>query len=294
MKIYIASSDKYIGKIQEDIYIRDTFRNAGLFSEIVTLKDIANISELSDVVILKSIWGYHICYKEFIKEISHLKKRGVKLVNDYNFIFWNIDKYKYMDEINHMNVVPTTSLRFKANGTTAEIIDVISETGRRFNTDTLVIKPCISESGYLTFRYDISKTNEIVIAALKNNKRLNFIVQPYRPTISEGEISVVMINGVSLYGVKRSPGIFNDKLDPMYLRLASVPSTIQRETIILKNFFSKKFGTLPNICRVDFLKVDTGYEILEVELIDPDLFFRFIPENMKKKVISTLCKSLII
>ena len=82
MKIYIASSDKYIGKIQEDIYMRDAYRNAGLFSEIVTLKDIANISESSDVVILKSIWGYHVCYKEFIEEISHLKEKGVKLVLD--------------------------------------------------------------------------------------------------------------------------------------------------------------------------------------------------------------------
>lgn len=294
MKIYIASSEKYLGKIQEDIYIRNAYRNAGLFSEIVTLKDIANISEPSDVVILRSIWGYHICYKEFIEEISHLKKRRVKLVNDYNFIFWNIDKCKYLNEINHMNVVPTVSLQLKSVDTMAGISDVISETSRRLSTNTLVIKPSISASGYLTFRCDTSKNNETVIVALKNYKQLNFIAQPYRPAISEGEISVIMINGVSLYGVKRYPGILNDKLNPTYIKLADVPSAIRRETAELNNFFLKKFGALPNICRVDFLKTDTGHEILEVELIDPDLFFRFIPENMKKKVVSTLCKSLTI
>jgi len=291
MKIYIASSDKYIGKIQEDIYMRDAYRNAGLFSEIVTLKDIANISESSDVVILKSIWGYHICYKEFIEEVSHLKKRGVKLVNDYNVIFWNINKCKYLNEINHMNVVPTVSLQLKGVDTVAEISDVISEISRKFNADTLVIKPCISESGYLTFRYDTSKNDETVIVALKNNKQLNFMAQPYRPAVSEGEISVITINGVSLYGIKRFSGIFNDKLNPTYIKLANVPGVIQREIATLKNFFLKKFGASPNICRVDFLKADTGYEILEVELIDPDLFFRFIPEFMRKKVTSMLYES---
>jgi len=291
MKIYIASSDKYIGKIQEDIYIRDAYRNAGLFSEIVTLKDIANISESSDVVILKSIWGYHIRYQEFIEELSHLKKRGVKLINDYNCIFWNIDKCKYLNEINHLNVIPTVSLQLKGANTMAEIRDTIAETGKRFNVDILVIKPCISESGYLTFRYDISKNTEMVIASLKNNKQLNFIVQPYRPGILEGEISVVMINGVSLYGIKRFPGIFSDKLSPTYIKLANMPGVIQAEIAALKNFFLKRFGILPNICRVDFIKADTGYEILEVELIDPDLFFRYIPEYMKKNVVSALYKS---
>jgi hypothetical protein len=77
-------------------------------------------------------------------------------------------------------------------------------------------------------------------------------------------------------------------------REANVPDAIQREVVTLKKFFLKKFGVLPSICRIDFLKTDTGYEILEVELIDPDLFFRFIPENMRNKAISVLYKSLTI
>ncbi|PIQ66348.1 MAG: hypothetical protein COV96_02015 [Candidatus Zambryskibacteria bacterium CG11_big_fil_rev_8_21_14_0_20_42_18] len=291
MKIYIASSEKYVGKIHEDIYMRDACRNMRLFSEIATLSDITNISESSDVVILKSIWGYHLHYKEFIKEVSRLKKKGVILVNDYNFIFWNIDKYKYLNEINHMNVIPTASLQLNGLDTTSEINSVISETCRRFNADTLIIKPSISESGYLTFKYNKNNNNEMVVAALFNNRQLNFIAQPYRSSVSEGEISVIIINGVLLYGIKRFPGIFTDKLDPVYLNLSNVPRTIQNETVALRNFFLKRFRTLPNICRVDFVRVDTGYEILEVELIDPDLFFRYIPEHMKETTVSALYQS---
>ncbi len=292
MKIYIASSEKYVGKIQEDVYIRDTYRNKGFSCEIVTLKKIVEISKPFDVVILKSVWGYHLHYRTFLKQISMLRKKNIKLINNYDFIFWNIDKDKYLYELKHMNVVPTILLSFKNTKKVSEIRDIILQINTTLNTDTLVIKPCISGSGYLTFKYDITKDNRSVITLLKQNKELNFIAQPYRPDILTGELSVVMINGVSLYGIKRFPGIFSEKLDPTYMKLANVPSVIQREIAGLKNFFLKKFGVLPNICRVDLLKVETHYEILEVELIDPDLFFRFIPENMKKKVASILYKSL--
>ncbi len=292
MKIFIASSGKHIGKVEEDIYIRDTFRKNGIVSEISSLKEIVNISKSNDMVILKSIWGYHLDYMKFIDDISNLKKNGVRLINDYGFIFWNIDKSKYLDELHYINVIPTAPLQLEGIDTIVEIKDVILENSRKFGTDTLVIKPCISESGYLTFKYDTNKNNETITTILKNNKQLNFIAQPYRSSILEGELSVIIINGVSLYGIMRFPGILNDKLDPSYIKLANVPLAIQEEIVTLKNFFLRKFGRLPNICRVDFLKRNPSYEILEVELIDPDLFFRYIPESMKNKTAAMLYKSL--
>lgn len=294
MKIYIASSENYVGKIQEDVYIRDVYRNKGFSCEIVTLKNIVKISKPFDVVILKSIWGYHLHYREFLKQISMLKKKNIKLINAYDYIFWNIDKYKYLHELKHMNTVPTKLLSFKDTKKASEIRNIIVQINKTLNTDTLVIKPCISESGYLTFKYDKTKDNKAIIALLQQNKQLNFIAQPYRPDILTGELSVVIINGIPLYGVKRFPGIFSEKLDPVYIRFISLPRVIKKEIDTLKVFFLKKFGVPPNICRVDFLKLSTGYEILEVELIDPDLFFRYIPGGMREKAIFMICKSFII
>lgn len=293
MKIYIASSEKYVGKIQEDVYIRDTYRNKGFFCEIVTLKNIVKISKPFDGVILKSVWGYYLHYQEFLRQLSILRKKNIKLINDYNFIFWNIDKYKYLYELKHVNTIPTTLLSFKSIKKVFEIRNIILQINKTLNTDTLVIKPCISESGYLTFKYDKTKNNKAIIALLQQNKQLNFIAQPYRPDILSGELSVVIINGISLYGIKRFPGIFSEKLDPMYIRFISLPGVIKKEVDILKIFFLKKFGVFPNICRVDFLKIDTGYEILEVELIDPDLFFRYIPDSMREKATSMIYKSFV-
>ena len=283
MNIYIASSEKHIGKIQEDVYIRDVYRNNEFSCEILTLKDIIKISKPFDVVILKSIWGYYLHYRDFIKQISTLRKKNIKLINDYDFIFWNIDKYKYLKELKSINVIPTTLLNFKNTKKKSEIIDIILQTNKTLNTDILVVKPCVSESGYLTFKYDKTKNNKGVISLLQQNKELDFIAQPYRPSILTGEISVVVINGVLLYGIKRFPGIFCEKLDPVYVKFDGLPIAIKKEVNILKSFFLAKFGSYPNICRIDFLKLDTNYEILEVELIDPDLFFRCIPDGLREK-----------
>lgn len=286
MKIYIASSEEHSGKIQEDIYIRDMYISKGIPSEIITLKNIIDVSRPSDIVILKSIWGYHINHEEFTSQILTLKDKGVRLVNNYYFIFWNINKDKYLSDIEYMNVIPTSLLCMENNAKTQDIVRLISEAGKKFNAGKLVIKSSISASGYMTKIYDVNTDNTDIITSLKLNKSLDFIVQPYRPSISEGEISVIIIRGKALYGVTRFPGVLSEKKDTTYLDISNVPTLIKKELLVLEDFFLKKFGSLPDICRVDFLKNHSKYEISEVELIDPDLFFRYTPEDTKKEALS--------
>ncbi|MEX1013618.1 MAG: hypothetical protein WDZ80_00470 [Candidatus Paceibacterota bacterium] len=285
MTIYIASSKKHAGKIEEDIFIRDTYINKGIDSEITTLEKITKKAKASDVVILKSIWGYHRNYKKFLKQLTILEKNNVKLINDYVFIRWNIEKDKYLDDMKDFNIIPTLSLSTKRFNTYSDLVDKLSNIGTLLNSNKLVIKPTISESGYLTYIYDTTKKNRLVINALKENQSYNFIVQPYRSSISKGELSIIVINGKILYGVRRFPGIFQKKKNTEYLELNAIPTSIKRDISVLRRFFNKKFGTLPKICRIDFLNNNMKYEILEVELIDPDLFFRLIPETILHKSI---------
>ena len=292
MKVYIASSKKYAGKIQEDIFLRDELRSKKISSKITTLKNIINISKPFDVVILKSIWGYHINHKEFLKQIADLKKKKVKLINDYGFIFWNVDKYKYLKEIESIGIIPTIPLQIKNAKTVSAIRNILARASKKLNAGTIVVKPRISESGYLTFLYDKERRDEI-IGAVRNNKHLDFIAQPYRPSIAKGEISIIMINGDPLYGIKRFPGVLSKKSNSIYLNLMTIPRAIRKESATLKKFFLKKFKVLPDICRVDFLANGLRYEILEVELIDPDLFFRYIPEKIKKRAVDVLYNQLI-
>lgn len=280
MKIYIASSENHVGKIQEDIYLRDAYKNKGFSCEISTLKNIIKISKPFDVVILKSIWGYHLNYKEFLKQISVLKNNNIKLINDYDFIFWNIDKCKYLSEVTFINTVPTILLRFKNAKNEIEIRNILLQANEALSADILIIKPCISESGYLTLKYNKTKDNKDIIALLQKNKQLNFIAQPFRPGILTGELSIIMIDGIPMYGIKRFPGIFTEKKSSEYLDRKKISRQITDQVKLLSSFFINKFKSLPKICRMDFVVNELDYELMEIELIDPDLFFRFIPEKV--------------
>lgn len=291
MKIYLASSEKYVGNIQEDIYIRDHYLMNNVESEIDTIDNISRKAKSKDVVILKSIWGYHTNYELFKNQILDLKNKCIILVNDYDFIFWNINKYDYLNDIKDIGIIPTLFLDIKNLKSDDEIIHSISEAAKNFNVDTVVVKPSISESGYLTYKYKLDENNNEIIKSIKD-KDLDFILQPYRDSILEGEISVILINGVSYYGVKRFPGVLEEKKDVIYLEIADIPEDIKNKILKLNDFLLNKFKILPNICRVDFIKNDNSYEILEVELIDPDLFFRNIPEKIKEKVFSAFNKPL--
>lgn len=287
MKIYIASSEKHVGKIQEDIYLQNTFLNKGFSCEITTLEKIVHITKPYDLVILKSIWGYHLEYKEFLKKLKYLKKKKVNLINEYDFIFWNIDKYKYLSEIKCLNVIPTTLIKLKNFVSETEIQKKIISLSKKINTD-LVIKPRVSASGYLTFKFDKDEDNRGIIKLLKNKSDIDFIAQPYRPDIKWGELSIILINGSIMYGIKRFPGIFIEKKDTEYVEIQKIPKKIKKQIKLLKGFLSNKFKVSPNICRVDFVKNSLDYEIMEIELIDPDLFFRYIPNEMLAKCLNKI------
>jgi len=288
MNIYIASSEKYVEKIQEDIYLRDFYKKKGFICEILTLKKIVELSEPSDRVILKSIWGYHLNYEEFIKQILILKERKVKLINDYNFILWNVNKINYMSELKDINFIPTTNINFKDIKNKTDIDKRILRTSKIFNTDKFVIKPNVSASGYLTLKYDQSQNNNEVISLINDNKHLDFIIQPYRPSISLGELSVILIDGKPMYGVNRFPGIFTEGKDVEYINVEQIPGGIKNQINEINNFFINKFESLPKISRVDFVNNDFKYEIMEIELIDPDLFFRFIPNEVLQECLKKM------
>lgn len=37
---------------------------------------------------------------------------------------------------------------------------------------------------------------------------------------------------------------------------------------------------MPSLCRIDFVQNLDLYEIMEIELIDPDLFLKYLPQDI--------------
>lgn len=289
MKVYIASSKKHLGKIEEDIYFCKKYNDLDIETKIEIIENIIKKAKSDDIVILKSIWGYYNNPNLFLQQIKKLQNKKINLINNYKFVYWNIDKIKYLNNIKKLNIIPIYTINTLKLKTEEKYLRKIL---KNIDSDEVVVKPSIGESGYLTKKFNKEKEYKELIKFIIKNKNTRFILQPFIKEISGGEISVININGMPLYGVRRYPGILSKKEDTIYIERKKLPKKVINESKKINDFLNKKFKSSPNICRIDFIKTKDSFKLLEVELIDPDLFFRKIPENIKQKTFSLLEKSI--
>ncbi len=293
MKVYIASSEKHVGKIEEDIYFCKKYNDLNIETKIETIENVIKKAKSNDIVILKSIWGYYNDSGLFLQQIKKLQKRRINLVNTYKFICWNIDKIKYLKDIKNLDIIPTYPIDINKLKTKDKLEICIQKIIKNINTSEIVLKPSIGESGYLTKKFNKEKDYKNIVRFIIKNKNTKFVLQPFIKEISEGEISVICINGIPVYGIRRYPGILSEKKTTEYIEKKYLSKKVINTSKKVNDFLSKKFKSLPNICRIDFVNTKDSFKILEVELIDPDLFFRKIPENIKQKAFSLLEKSIL-
>ena len=210
------------------------------------------------------------------------------LINDYKYIYWNIDKSKYFSEVNFLNIIPTYKLDLNGVESINDIGKIIQVITKNDSNNKFVIKPSIAASGYLACVYDKKDTVTNTISDVLDHKDLDFMIQPFRFQIVEGEISIILINGKIQYGIRRFPGVFSEKKEPEYIDTQEIPEQFTIQMNLLLDFFINKFKSLPKICRMDFVKHNLDYELMEIELIDPDLFFRYIPEKILNRCLVEL------
>jgi hypothetical protein len=287
MTVYIASTEKNMGIIQEDLFIQGAYLKMGVDSKIKTLAQITEEARSDDIVFLKSIWGYHVHYEKFLEQINCLERKNIKLINDYKYIYWNTNKNEYLKAVHFLKIIPTKVLFFNKARSTRDIENMILSSTKDFRDERFVIKPTISASGYLTFIYN-KKSNNVCLQELLEHKNLVFLAQPFRSEIDAGEISLVIINGKIKYGVKRFAGVFTEKQDAEFIDISTIEEGLLFRIKLLLDYFTKKFAFLPKICRVDFVKNRRDYELMEIELIDPDLFFRILPKRLLNECLSEL------
>ena len=144
-----------------------------------------------DYVLIRSCWNYHKCSNKFLHWLESIK---VPMFNSKSLILWNIHK-KYLLELEKHNIeIPKTYLLQKK--------DI-----KNFNLgmfDEFVMKPAISASGYLTYKYsqnDVDKINSVLPLYSSD-----ILVQEYVPEVmQEGEISFVFFNNVFSHAIKKTP-----------------------------------------------------------------------------------------
>ncbi len=232
-----------------------------------------------DAVIIRSPWDYQDHAGDFLRVLSDIESSSAVLENSLAIVEWNIDKI-YLKELeeNQINIVPTLWKEALSTEAVNEYFDY-------FKTEQLVIKPRISANADNTFW--LTRSNfETYLPELRSifNKEA-FMVQPFMESvIKEGEFSVFYFNGVISHTILKTPKNDDFRVQEEH---GGRLTTVEPEAELLKQA-EKTLSAIANIhnmplyARLDYVRDETSFALMEAELIEPSLYFNMNAESPKR------------
>ena len=227
-----------------------------------------------DAVIIRSTWDYQQKEKLFFKTLQSIEASTANLYNSLDTVEWNINK-RYLLELERENIpiIPTrlyNSFDF----------DIVSQLFSFFNENKLIIKPCVSANADDTFILEQSKMENLKSVLENTFSKKDFLVQPFIKNIkSEGEYSLIYFGNRLSHVILKTPKNGDFRVQEEH---GGIIKAINKPEGPLIDFGNKVIRTIPYQClysRVDVVRSDNNYLLMEVELIEPSLYFNMDPKS---------------
>lgn len=227
-------------------------------------------------VVLRSTWDYHHRIDEFHAWIDRMDAMGARLWNPPAVLRWNTDKH-YLARLSHPHLRPPPTAILE-RGSAVDLRALLEARG----WDEAVMKPAISADGFSaerTSRADAAANQRVIDAMLA---RGDVVVQQLVPEIrTHGEISLMFFGGVYSHAVSKRPqaGEFRvqERLGGMISRTDSPPTLIDHAHALLESCAP---GCL--YARVDVVVTDERFVLMELELLEPSLYFEHDPPSARR------------
>jgi glutathione synthase/RimK-type ligase-like ATP-grasp enzyme len=227
----------------------------------------------SPPILLRSTWDYHRMPTLFITWLQALEDSGRTIWNDAATARGNVDKV-YLKHLESGGIaIPKTRWLDAVGNMTID--QVMTEEG----WSRAVLKPRIAATAYGTFL--IERSSALTDDDLAPARSSGALVQEVVPEVIEhGETSLVYFNGVFSHAVRKraKAGEFRVQKD-FGGRVERVTPTPE-----LQAFAQSVLGRVPAClyARVDAVESGRGPLLMELELIEPELYFLIAPEAAQR------------
>ena len=215
------------------------------------------------VVCLRSTWDYHLRWSEFRSWVRGFETPG-RLWNPPSTVLWNADKLYLRDLAATGIAVPRT--QWFQPGERPAIARLLEEWGATH----AVLKPRVSATAYGT--HVVSRDRGIEEADWAALERSGCLLQLFVPEIqSRGEISVVFLRDGFAHAVLKRPRAGDFRVQADFG--GSLETTTPADSTIAFGGAVLAAAARPWLyARVDLVETDEGPVLMELELIEPDLF----------------------
>ena len=283
--VIILTDYRYVNPAKTDWYIDQVLLEDKILQTSLEKKDLKVCKKdwadkdfdwtTTKYAIFRTTWDYFERFDEFLAWLEDTKNKTT-FINSAEIINWNIDKHYLQDlERNKINIAPTLFIEKRDAITLQELF-------KKTNWNEAVIKPAISGAARHTYRVSLSnyRNYESIFQELIYEECMLF--QEFLNSITEkGEISLIMIDRKFTHAVKKiaKKGDFRvqddhgGKVEKYY---PSQTEILFAEQCIENSPFS------PIYARVDIVYDNKNkISLSELELIEPELWFRNNPESAK-------------
>lgn len=217
-----------------------------------------------EVVVVRSPWDYHSEPEAFFAVLDTIDRSAARLENPLALMRWNVHKTYLRDlEAQGFPVVPTLWLD-GLGGTD------ISALFGALDADEIVVKPVVGANADDTFRLKRETATDEAVATFQDR---SCMVQPFvQAVVDEGEFSLFYFGETYSHAILKTPERGDFRVQEEY------GSTIRGVTPepSLRAVSGAVFASLaprPLYARIDFVRLATGFALMEVELIEPSLYF---------------------
>ena len=217
-----------------------------------------------DAIVIRSPWNYHERWPEFdawLASVAHLR-----LFNPAQILRWNLTK-SYLAEMADAGLPVIPTLRLPPDRD-PDLTDAIARWGE------IVVKPEIGAGGALTFRATAA-TRAGVQDAIRPRMAdgVGFLVQPFLPAIFAGEWSLVYLDGRYSHAVRKTGAAGQFLIHEEHGGRVD-PAIASPELIAIADRIAAYVPDLP-YARVDLLGDGADALLVELELVEPELFLRY-------------------
>ena len=220
-----------------------------------------------DLVVVRSPWDYFERLEEFLGWVDHVAEVS-RIVNPATVIRWNSHK-GYLAELGEAGVPVLPTLAVPAG--TVEAAAALAATG----WDDVVLKPAVDGGARKALRAPAASP-----AATAHLERLveagDVIVQPYARGVEDGEVSLLFFGGRLSHAVRKVPAPGDYRVQAHHGGSEQPHRATAAELEVAAAALALAPGAL-TYARADLIDVDGQPTLMELELIEPDLFFRADP-----------------
>lgn len=256
----------------EDETLLKFLSNKGIKVERAIWNDPTVNWELYDVALLKSPWDYHEHFSDFSAWLNNLQSAGVRLLNPYRIIRWNMDKH-YLQEIGNsgLPVIPSVFLERHTKPELHEFFE-------KLKTRRIVIKPCIGAGARNTLTVTPENMKDRQRQLHVFLQEASFLVQPFMEEIFDGELSFIFLGGRYSHCVLKRPESNDFRVQHYHGGTTQIHDP-EKEHIASALRYVDKYARGCLYARVDGLLIKGRFKLMELELTEPYLFLEQHPEG---------------